>query len=229
MGTRLRGTLFAAIIAGCTVLACMATARLYWGYWIFIPSANWLVAPIASVERFTTFSCCTPSDARSGASAVEAGARLPFFGAGDWPARNLPEALVIGHLLPTNADAVSATVLTEVQRRLDANGVLVAGEPGYPLAKKLWGHVAVGRGRDGGEIVASALWSGEVSDDHHAYYETLFSRSPSGDLRVVGVRQYWFDVAGLEGIAHWLAGLAAFFVAAVGCVFYLAWQRPHSA
>jgi hypothetical protein len=218
-----------AIIAGCSGIGCVGTARLYWGYWLVLPSAKALVTPLAFVERFTTFSCCTSSDSKSGAAAVETGAKFPFYGAGDWPEGNFPKALLAAHMLPTSEDVVSGNLLEELRGTLDADGVLVDGDPGYPLAKKLWGHVAVGKGPDGRQMIASALWGGEVSNDLHPYYEVLFSRTPSGDLRVVRARRYWFDVAGLEGIAQWLGGIAGFVVGTIGSVVYLSRQRRHVA
>jgi hypothetical protein len=48
-----------------------------------------------------------------------------------------------------------------------------------------------------------------VSDDHLPYYEVLFEPGTNGELVVKNLLFYWYDVAGLEGSAHWLAGLAA--------------------
>jgi hypothetical protein len=57
------------------------------------------------------------------------------------------------------------------------------------------------------QTVLAAVWGGEVSNDHHAYYEAAFARAPTGKLMLLGVRRYWFDFAGLEGAAHWLGAL----------------------
>jgi hypothetical protein len=37
----------------------------------------------------------------------------------------------------------------------------------------------------------------------------LLEPGPNGELVVKKLLFYWYDVAGLEGLAHWLAGLAA--------------------
>ena len=56
-------------------------------------------------------------------------------------------------------------------------------------------------------MVVAALWGGEESNDHHPYYEATFTRASSGDLKLLDVRRYWWDFAGIEGLAHWFGGL----------------------
>jgi hypothetical protein len=70
-------------------------------------------------------------------------------------------------------------------------------------------------------MVVAALWGGEVSNDHHPYYEVAFTSLPTGALHLLGMRQYWFDVAGLEGIAHWLAAFAGLIVGTASSAAYL--------
>jgi hypothetical protein len=200
--------------------SCSATSRLYWGYWFGLPSASWMLSSIASVERFTTFDCCDAGVGSSGRQAVRMGAELELYGSGHWPRHNLPAALVKQRLQPTTANEVPAPVLASVRRSLESNGALIEGGPGYPFAKTLWGHVAVGQRTHGGSVVIAALWGGEVSNDHRPYYEALLATLPTGELQLLEVRQYWFDVAGLEGLAHVLAGLGGGILAGVACIAY---------
>jgi hypothetical protein len=205
----------AAIVIGCSSVACFATSRLYWGYWVFRPSANWLVSSMVSVERFTTFLCCSPNP--SGPSAVQAAATIEFRGAGDDLTGNLPAAMLRRGLEPVSAESVPTELLARIRNSLESRGAVIEGERGYTHAKELWGHVAVGRTTDRSQIVAAALWGGEASNDHHPYYEATFLMSPAGELSMSGMRQYWFDVAGLEGVAHLLGG-------AVGCIAGVVWS-----
>jgi hypothetical protein len=84
------------------------------------------------------------------------------------------------------------------------------------------------------EIVPERRWQlpaclgGEVSNDHHAYYEAAFAISPTGELRLLKWRRYYYDFAGLEGIAHWLAalagGMAAVIAWTITAAVRLAWR-----
>jgi len=149
--------------------------------------------------------------------------------AGDWPIANLPSALVRQGLEPRSSEGVPSALLTAIRRTLESRGALVEGESGYPHAKELWGHGAIGRNVQGAEMVVAALWGGEVSDDHHPYYEAAFASSPTGELKPLSVRQYWFDFAGLEGIAHWLAAFAGCIVGVIWSVAYLFLKRNRHA
>ena len=214
----------AAIIVGCASAAALITSRLYWGYWIAPPSAN-VVASLASIERFTTFWCCTPNDSRSGHQALHNAAQTAFHGAGDWPIANLPAALVRRDLEPDHEEAVPPAMMTTIREALDSRGVLLAGQAGYTHAKELWGHVAIGRNADGGQMVVAALWGGEVSNDHHPYYEVAFASLPTGALQPLGMRQYWFDFAGLEGIAQWFGAFGGLIVGTALSLAYLVRQN----
>jgi hypothetical protein len=209
----------AAILVGCTIVPFLTTSRLYWGYWIVPPSPNASVSSIASVERFTTFWCCTPNS--SGRQALQEAAQDEFSGAGDSLASNLPAALVQLDLQPRSEEAVPAAILTKIEEALESRGVLRGGQPGYARAKELWGHVAIGRDAHGSELIVAALWGGEVSNDHYPFYEGVFESLPTGALHVRDVRQYWFDFAGLEGLAHWLAAFAGLMVGAALSVMFL--------
>jgi hypothetical protein len=157
---------------------------LYWGYWIALPSAN-VVASLASLERFTTFGCCTPDDSRSGHQALHDAANIEFHYAGDWPIANVPATLVRRELEPRSEEAVPTAMIANIREALDSRGALVAGQPGYTHAKELWGHVAIGRNTNGVQVVAAALPGGEVSNDHHPYYEVAFATSPAGALELL--------------------------------------------
>jgi hypothetical protein len=79
-----------AIVIGCSSAAALITSRLYWGYWLVVPSADWVVSGLASTERFTDFFCCI--DPLSGRTALRQAAQAEWEGTGDAPVRNLPLA-----------------------------------------------------------------------------------------------------------------------------------------
>jgi hypothetical protein len=55
----------------------------------------------------------------------------------------------------------------------------------------------------------AALIGGEASNDHHPYYEVVAEPTQAGGLKIKRLRFYWWDLAGLEGMAHWIAGILA--------------------
>jgi hypothetical protein len=66
----------------------------------------------------------------------------------------------------------------------------------------------VGKDRNGRDLYVAALVGGQVSNDHLPYYEIV--AVPAGGERVTikSLHFYWWDLAGLEGFAHWLGGIA---------------------
>lgn len=93
-------------------------------------------------------------------------------------------------------------MLTDVRDALSRRGILIPGERGYPHATDLYGSIGLGRSRSGKPLVLAAVYGGEVSNDHHAYYEAIFERRASGELSLVRHQLYFFDIAGIEG-AGW--------------------------
>jgi hypothetical protein len=139
----------------------------------------------------------------------------------NWPIANLPASLVRRELVPDNEEAVPSAMMTRIREALDSRGALLEGRPGCKHAKELWGHVAIGRTTNGVQMITAALWGGEVSNVHHPYYEVAFANSPTGALELLDLRQYWFDFAGVEGIAHWLGAFAGLIVGTVLSDVYL--------
>ena len=90
---------------------------------------------------------------------------------------------------------------------LDETGRLEAGEAGYPDAKELSGIVVEALGRDGRPQLFVGVRGGEVSNDHHPYYEFLFAiDSPGGHPKLLSSQRFYYDVAGIEGV-EWPAFL----------------------
>lgn len=94
-----------------------------------------------------------------------------------------------------------------MREALESAGALAEGETGYTHAKELWGHMAVAQNTQGMEIVVAALDVGEVSNDHHPYYEAAFTSSyeaaftssPTGELTPLEIRRYGSMWLALKG------------------------------
>jgi hypothetical protein len=94
-----------------------------------------------------------------------------------------------------------ASRLQSLYKVVDETGRIEEGEPGYWGAKNLRGLVVEALGRDGSRLVFVGVWGGEVSNDHHPYYEFLFTTdSPDGQLKLLSTQRFYYDVAGIEGI-----------------------------
>src|SRR5262249_60800422 len=86
---------------------------------------------------------------------------------------------------------------------LEATGRLEGGEPGYSDAKRLGGIAVEALGADGRPLLFVGVQGGEVSNDHHPYYEFLFTTdSPGAPSKLLSFQRFYYDVAGIEGL-HW--------------------------
>jgi hypothetical protein len=105
---------------------------------------------------------------------------------------------------------------------LEKTGLLEEGEPGYNDAKDLRGVVVQARGDDGVPLVFIGARGGQVSNDHYPYYEFLFAWPFGGEPRLLSSQQFYYDVAGIEGL-EWPAFFLVFStIGAVITLFLLA-------
>ena len=73
------------------------------------------------------------------------------------------------------------------------------------------GIALVAEGRGSQRYLIVGVTGGQVSNDHHPYYEFLF-RLPEQDPDpiLLSCRRFFYDVAGYEGLAWWAAWLVLF-------------------
>ena len=110
-------------------------------------------------------------------------------------------ALKARQALPTEAQGMPSGRLRGLYQVLDESGLLEDGEPGYGDAKELSGIVVEALGRDGRPLLFVGVRGGEVSNDHHPYYEFLFTRdSAAGHLKLLSSQRFYYDLAGAEGL-----------------------------
>ena len=105
--------------------------------------------------------------------------------------------------LPPEGRIMPADRLGALYRALEATGRLEDGERGYPDARKLGGIAVEAVGRDGRPLLFVGVRGGEVSNDHHPYYEFLFTTDATGGTpELLSFQRFYYDVAGMEG-AEW--------------------------
>jgi hypothetical protein len=109
-------------------------------------------------------------------------------------------ALADRQLLPETPTPVRVAMLTSALAWLEATGLLVSGETGYPNAKRLFGVLLEIEDDTGEALTFLGVGSGEVSNDHYACYEVVLSvPSGAGDPRTLSATRFFHDIAGIEG------------------------------
>jgi hypothetical protein len=112
--------------------------------------------------------------------------------------------------LPAEPRIMPAGRLEGLYQVLEATGWLEDGEPGYADAKRLSGIVVEALDQDGRPLLFVGVCGGEVSNDHHPYYEFLFTTDSLGaPAKLLSSQRFYYDVAGIEGL-EWPVFLPAF-------------------
>jgi hypothetical protein len=180
-----------------------------WGYYVSRPALDRRIVEasrIESVTRVATVPDSLGNRSFSGAPVRDVG---PFIQvhpqAGDYYVLEgrILRALTERQSLPSEAGSMPDERLASLYQLLDQTGRIEAGEPGYGDARKLDGIVVEALERDGRPLLFVGVRGGEVSNDHHPYYEFLFtSGAPNRRPRLLSFRRFYFDVDGIEG-AEW--------------------------
>ena len=180
-----------------------------WGYFVSRPAVDRRIVEARQIETLTRVD--TRSDSRGGRTIWG----LPI-GEVDSYIQEHPQegdyyvlegrvlrALRDRQALPPEGRIMAAGRLAALYPALEATGRLEEGERGYPDARTLSGIAVEAVGRDGRPLLFVGARGGEVSNDHHPYYEFLFTTDPTGGvLRLLFYQRFYYDVAGVEG-AEW--------------------------
>ena len=194
----------------------IAVSYFYWGYWLRPPCSGSIVDDVVSVDRFSTFSW--DGNVSSGRIAMLEAAATTNSISGDDPRGRLAAALVTRNLTPASSDSVDPLLLPSAVAALSSAGKLLPGSPQYPDPAKLHGSLAQATTRAGNRILLAALTGGQASNDHYPYYEGVFALDTGNHLSLQRLHFYYWDFAGLEGIAHWYAGAATVLAGLVVCL-----------
>jgi hypothetical protein len=178
-----------------------------WGYYLARPAVDPRIVEARQIETVTqveTISDPSGSRAFAGGPVGEVDSFIQVHPQeGDYYVLEgrVLRALKDRQALPSEARGMPASRLQSLYKVVDETGRIEEGEPGYWGAKNLRGLVVEALGRDGSRLVFVGVWGGEVSNDHHPYYEFLFTTdSPDGQLRLLSTQRFYYDVAGIEGI-----------------------------
>jgi hypothetical protein len=198
-----------AVTAGAALLAAALVSKQYWGYYFSRPPLDARVVKTREVRAVTLVETLETGGqatfvARRDLSlekAIQVGRRNPY----DHPRYRALVALSDRQLLPEAPAPVRAATLTAAHAWLEATGLLVPGEAGYPHAKRLDGVVLELEDERGEALTFLGVGSEQVSNDHYAYYEVVFSApSGAGDPRALSATRFFYDIAGIEGVEWWI-------------------------
>jgi hypothetical protein len=196
------------VIGGTLLLAFLASivvSKSLWGYYLYRPSLDRRIVSAQKILSVTTVNTALANDERtlvsdtsfSIAKQIEYGQTDDYYSLGE----RVLIALKHENRLPTSPPPMSPDRLSRLYGVLARTARLEAGETGYDHARDLRGVVIEAEGSDGSPLVFAGVQGGEVSNDHHPYYEFLFSGpDPAGALKLLSVQQFYFDVAGIEGM-----------------------------
>jgi hypothetical protein len=103
--------------------------------------------------------------------------------------------------LPAEPGVMPPARLEGLYQALESTGRLENGAHRYVHAKELSGIVVEALEQNGRPLLFVAVRGGEVSNDHHPYYEFLFTTdSPGAPPKLLSSQRFYYDVAGMEGV-----------------------------
>lgn len=212
-----------ALTVGCSV------SWSYWGYFFSRPPVPEQIARAAQVESLANVQCTTNDFRTFNCRVLEEkeGARIERIAS----ARLYGDRVVEIRLLLPLADAGLSPDTAPQPNSLDVGQLLaladdyVAADAGYRYGGWFWGYAAVVIDERGNRATVVSVQSGEVSNDHHVFYERVFAPEKSG-WSLVDSKRFFFDVAGIEGFEwpflHVVFLLPSFFLwAIVRCCCYV--------
>ena len=183
---------------------------VYWRYPFSEPTWRSWIQELGSVHSFQQVNISRnrePELGASGAAALrEASERYKRWGS-DFEASKLGFEVERAGWQPKLSQAIPIELFKAVCDQLDRAGVLVSGDPGYPNARVLHGFLMIGQLRDGDAVLLASISGLEASNDHYPQYQAKFTLV-DGKPRLRSARQYYIDIAGIEGARWWHVSLA---------------------
>ena len=207
----LKGFLFGiAVVAMLSFLVAIAVSRAYWGFYLRRPGIDRRINQVELVQSVTALR----SERLAGGSmrfvvheGYDIAERLrvcqdnrPSISYYCLDERVLAALDDLGKLMEEH-ERMPATDLARLYHTLETTQLLRQGSPGYDRATELTGIAVLADAQEGQRFLIVGVTGGEVSNDHHPYYEFLF-RLPDGspDPILLSHRSFYYDVAGYEGL-----------------------------
>lgn len=222
--TVLKASLIAVALAA---LLAAAINHWLWGYWFVRPGLDSRVSGATRLVSITPVTPEAQSSPERQSSVLElvpaAQMQLPSWPSATYPGpgwfrreisldesdypfydlralRSLEKTGIATQPVP----ALPASRLTGLLAAVQNSGIVAPESAGYQQWKPdVWpysgGMVYELTGPRAEPLILVALRGGEVSNDHHPYYEVLLEPQPGAAPRVLSAKRFFFDVAGIEG------------------------------
>jgi hypothetical protein len=198
------------VVAVLSFVAAIVISRVYWGFFFHRPGMD---SRISQVERVQSVTALQTQEQVDGTmrfvyhDGYDIADRLSVC-RDDRPSISyycLDERILaalddLGEL-PAEPERMPETDLARLYHTLKTTQLLHLGAPGYDRAGELVGIAVVADARDGQRVLIVGVAGGEVSNDHHPYYEFLFRLPEEGTSPILlSSRRFYYDVAGYEGL-----------------------------
>jgi hypothetical protein len=226
--------MFAFIMIVISFLAATGMSKYYWGYFFARPSVLAEISHVASVSAVIPITTEAEDDGSrrivvqkeySISDHIAYARKDPYYGL----SQRLLLALDDVGLLPPS-HAIELTDLPILFPLIQKTGILADPEEGYDESDFLSGIVVDTLDESGDRLVFVGVNGRQLSNDHYAYYEMVFTgKIGSQTLSHKRGQRFFYDVAGIEG-AEWhliwpllaVAGVVTGFV--VLTVFMPTWR-----
>jgi hypothetical protein len=192
-----------------SVVAGAVIDKVYWDYYFSRPGIDPTVFEIDRVETVTPF-----SSEKYGPLVIDrhetAGSVSEYTSDVDsLPFQRIPHALKQRGLLPNPLQYVPPERLQKTWQFAQSHTDLYGSSHGYDWRDWSNGVMIEGSLASGSRLAVLAIRGGEVSNDHYPYYEFLLSQNADGSPgRLLSTKRFYFDVAGMEGMAWYGIALA---------------------
>lgn len=206
-----------AIATAVALFAGLITSKMYWGYTFDRPEIDPLALDVSEVTSFSQIA----TDDAGALRPVGDDDRTPTIYRRDDPKviwdlsyaptldayyninERVASALIANNVLVELPEATDEARIAELHGWLAEDGVFVDNEPGYRAEDTLHGIVMEATHEDGARRMLVSLCSGEVSNDHRAFYELVYGFGEGADRpTLISKTVFYYDVAGMEG-ATW--------------------------
>ena len=197
------------VVVLATFVAAIVISRNMWGYWFSRPAILREADSIARVEAVISFDVKTlDTGERRLVADDNRTIREAFYWAEQDPYSILDTRILYRlrdrKLLPPDVTRDVGN-LAGLYPKIAASGLLAKSDEGYRSDDWMGGFIVDARDASGRRLVFIGACAGEVSNDHHPYYEMVFRDLGDGrGLTYVRGQRFFYDVAGIEGF-EWYA------------------------
>jgi len=212
-------------------------SKNYWGYYFKPPSIDLPEYNLVSIDEIVKVRYVENKNDKSKleiekvlSSNIDEGALNYSKYQVDYPTDRLFYYVTKYKLKPSNIEPSYSHLTRDIAIRalskLRQSGIIVTSEKGYNSSNFILGYIAVGKRKNGNNLVAIAIKGGQESNDHYPQYNVVYEMDDFGNFVLLNQDVYFEDTAGIEGaraylVAVFLGILWTAFIFAVFLLYFL--------